>query len=83
MTRFLPLLIALAACNTPCQKLCVAMYEYAQECPDVTIPESQLNTCLDEQAKADDQGACRAAGDAETLRDEWDCRDLEVFFDQG
>ena len=78
--RTLLILVGLVGCNTPCERLCVAMYDYAQECPGVNVPESQLQTCLDEQANADDQGACRAAGDAETLRAEWDCRDLEAFF---
>lgn len=79
--RTLLLLVGLTACNTPCERLCVAMYDYAAECPDVNVPESQLDSCLAEQADAEDQGACRAAGDAETLRAEWDCQDLKAFFE--
>lgn len=77
----LPLaLLALTACNTPCQRLCVRLADYAEEC-GYTVPDAELEACIDEQADADDQKACRQSGDPQTIRTEWSCDDLEAFFD--
>lgn len=82
MLRYVPLavgLLALSACKTPCQQLCVEMASYAEEC-GLTVSDDQLQTCLDEQSADQDQGACRRTGEPETLRTEWSCDDVEVFF---
>lgn len=68
-----------AACQTPCQRVCIRMADYAEEC-GFTVSDAELQTCLDEQADAPDQGACRRAGDPQTIRSEWTCDDLAVFF---
>jgi hypothetical protein len=72
--------VLLSACNTPCQTLCVRMADYATEC-GYDVSDADLDACLDEQATADDQGACRQASDPVTLRNEWSCDDLQAFFD--
>lgn len=81
MSRIATLLavVLLSACKTPCQQLCVEMAAYAEEC-GVTVPDAQLQSCLDDQSSDQDQGACRRTGDPETLRSEWSCDDVEVFF---
>lgn len=84
MTRVLPfaslaLLTLVSACQTPCQRVCVRMADYAEEC-GFTVSDAELEVCLDEQADAPDQGACRRAGDPLTIRSEWTCDDLQVFF---
>lgn len=78
--RFLLCALALSACNTPCQRLCVRMADYATEC-GVNVSDAAIDACLDDQAQSDNQGACRSAGDADTLRREWDCNDVAVFFE--
>ena len=78
--RLIVALVALTACKSPCQALCVRMADYATEC-GINVSDAALQACLDDQASSDDQGACRQAGNAETLRQEWACEDLEVFFE--
>lgn len=82
MRLLLPGLLALGlvGCNTPCQKLCITMADYADEC-GLVLPADALDTCLDEQSSDQDQGACRRVGDPDTLRTEWTCEDVAVFFE--
>jgi hypothetical protein len=81
MKYLLPFALLLGACQTPCQRVCVRMADYAEEC-GFTVSDAEIDTCLDEQASAEDQGACRRAGAPQTIRNEWSCEDLEIFFQQ-
>ncbi|MCB9673692.1 MAG: hypothetical protein H6737_01170 [Alphaproteobacteria bacterium] len=75
----LPLALLLGACQTPCQRLCVRMADYAEEC-GFTVSDAEIDTCIAEQADAEDQGACRAAGAPAIIRDQLSCDELEIFF---
>lgn len=81
----IPLLLTsaslLGGCLSPCQQVCVRMADYAEEC-GFTVSDAELDTCIDEQADAEDQGACRRAGAPAVIRAEWSCDDLEIFFQQ-
>lgn len=75
------LFVVLAAgCHNPCQQLCVRMADYAEEC-GFTVPDSEVDACIEEQAKPDDKQVCRDFGDAETIRDEWSCEELAAYFE--
>lgn len=76
------LVLAAAGCNNPCQRLCVRLADYAAEC-GLDVSSSELDACLDEQADApgDDLRACRTGGDPITVREQWTCDDLRLFFD--
>ena len=75
-------LLALAACNNPCQEVCVRMATYAEEC-GFKVPESELDTCLDDQADVspEDKDLCRDFGDLETIRRQWDCDDIAPYWE--
>lgn len=69
-----------SGCKNPCQSLCVEMAAYAEEC-GLTVSDSDVQSCVDDQKDADDQGSCRRVGGAETLRQEWTCDDVRVFLE--
>lgn len=55
------------------------MADYAEEC-GFDVPSAELDACLDEQASSDLQKSCRLAGDPQTLRNEWSCDEVAIFF---
>lgn len=79
ISRLFVVVLALSACRSPCQQLCVRMADYATEC-GLNVSDAALDACIADQASSDNQAACRQSGDADTLRQEWACEDLEVFF---
>ena len=86
--RTLPLMylaaIVLAGCSNPCERLCTRMADYAEEC-GYTVLESELTECLDVQKTApeEDIEACRTFNDPITIRREWSCEDMLVYWDLG
>lgn len=78
----LALLPAAAACRNSCQQVCVRMADYAEEC-GISIPDDDLGTCLEEhgQDDAEDRQICREYGDAESIRREWSCEELELYWE--
>ncbi|MDP2314587.1 MAG: hypothetical protein Q8P41_16915 [Pseudomonadota bacterium] len=88
MVRLLPLasMLLLAACNNPCQALCVEMAEYARECGyDATAEDVQ--SCNDEYAGPNlaegDAEACIEASDPQQLREWWTCEQLLDNYQSG
>ena len=57
------------------------MADFAEEC-GYSIPDSEIDTCLDEQAdeSSDDKEFCRDFGDAEIIRNSWTCEELEDYW---
>ncbi len=74
-----PIALLVAGCTTPCQRLCVQLADYAREC-GIEVSDAEVDACMDEQRDEPNQGACRRTGGADTIRSEWTCDDLEVFF---
>lgn len=77
--RWLVALVFLGACNSPCQRVCVRMAEYADEC-GFAVSDAELDACLDDEFSSDAESTCRQTGDPQILRDQLSCEDLRVFF---
>ncbi len=60
------------------------MADFADEC-GFTIPDSELDACIEEQAdeSGDDKRLCKDFGDAETIRNNWTCEELEEYWGPG
>jgi len=74
--------LSLPGCQNSCQQICGTMAAYARDCGH-TVPEAQVKACREAQAgeaSKDDREICRTAGDGSTLRDEWTCDDLAVYW---
>ena len=76
-----------AGCRNSCQEVCVRMADYAEEC-GFTVPEAELDACIEAQASdldAADKQACREFGTPELIRNEWTCDDLALYWgaDEG
>lgn len=73
-----------AGCSNACESLCVRMADYAEECGYLVL-ESELTECVDAQnlAPEEDLEACKDFNDPVTLRREWACEDMEVYWDHG
>ena len=86
MNRITLLLLsfAISGCSNPCEKLCVRMADYAEECGYV-VTESQITECLDTQKAApeNDLEACGDFNDPVTIRREWACEDMAIYWDAG
>jgi hypothetical protein len=78
------LVLLAGACRGPCERLCVNLATYAEEC-GFTVPEGELDACIDGQkgASGDDKQVCREYGDPAVLRNEWTCDDLQAYWDGG
>ena len=78
------LVTATAGCSNSCEKLCVRLADYAEEC-GYSVLESELTECLDVQKAApeEDLGACQDFNDPVTIRREWSCEDMLVYWDNG
>ena len=76
--------VGLGACRGPCEKVCVNLATYAEEC-GFSVSDSELDTCMDGQkdATADEKGVCREYGDPAVIRNEWTCDDLAAYWDGG
>lgn len=70
-----------AGCRNSCQRVCVRMADYAEEC-GFTLAESELPDCIVQQGDStpEDLKSCRSFGDAATLRQEWTCEDLDIYW---
>jgi hypothetical protein len=74
----------LVGCKGPCEKLCVNMATYAQEC-GFAIADSELDACKADLAgvTAAEKDVCRDFGGPDVLRAEWTCDDLEAYWQGG
>ena len=66
--------LLLAGCNNSCQRVCVRMKTFAEDC-GFQVSDAELDACLDEQSTAskDDRAICKDFGDAGTIERTWDC----------
>ena len=75
--------LLVSGCNNACQQVCVRMAAYADEC-GFKIPDAELDACVDGNSStslaAEDLQTCRDFGDAEMIRKQWDCDDLEAYW---
>ena len=95
--RALLLLPLLAGCRNACQRLCVEMRDYASEECGLEFTDEQFDACIDENSRGgirdylEGRGIDRRPGQqlaicrewTPALREEWDCDDLEPYFDDG
>lgn len=83
----LPLVALFAAasgvlgCKNDCQQLCHAMADYAAEDCGEEWSKDQLKACMDEQREASEDRLAVCADITDSLREEWTCDDLAVYFD--
>jgi hypothetical protein len=62
------------------------MKNYAEDSCGITVPDGQLQTCLDEQrgkGSKDDRETCRQFGSMNAIEQNWTCEDLQDFFGSG
>lgn len=73
------LLLALIACNNPCQQICVEMAKYADEC-GYTVDKAEISACQDRYvSSALDEATlaqCQDRSDPAALREWWTCENL-------
>lgn len=71
---------SLAACNNPCQALCVTLADYAREC-GVTWEEAEITACINRQSNPGRESlrTCRDFGAPDRVRDEWACDDVLLY----
>jgi len=57
------------------------MADFAEEC-GFGISDAELASCIEEHAdeSCDDKRFCRDFGDAETIRNNWTCEELEDYW---
>ena len=86
MSRSLLLVLVfglLAGCRNACQDICVDMRTVAEECGYV-VSDDDFKLCLDEQKGKEARQnlpTCRQFGDEETIREEWTCDDLALYWE--
>lgn len=70
-----------AGCNNPCQRVCARMADYAEEC-GYDVSSSEIGDCISSQAGIEKQDIeqCRDFGDAQSIRLEWTCDDLDAYW---
>ena len=75
-------LVALTACRNSCQDICRDLARYAENDCGLTVPDGQMETCVDEHSrKALEEGerdACQTANETE-FTDEWTCDEASAF----
>lgn len=74
-------LIMLMGCRNPCQKLCLDIRDFAQDECGITVPEEQVQACLKDQRQVEREKAESCMIAAPSLQEEWECDDVEVYFD--
>lgn len=82
LLRAAPLIVAVlanAGCHNACQRLCVRMKDYAEECGQ-TVSDAELTECLDARADEGENNVCRDFGSADILRNEWTCDDIAIYW---
>ncbi len=74
-------LVVLAGCQNSCQRVCVRLADYAEECGH-SVSSSELTECFQQEsaATADERERCRDFGDAQTMRQEWTCEDIDAYW---
>jgi hypothetical protein len=87
LTYFAPIVlvslaIGLGGCRGPCERVCVQLATYAEEC-GFSVPDGELDACMDGQkgATAEEKDVCREYGDPAVIRNEWTCDDLQAYWD--
>ena len=73
-------LLAAIGCQNDCQRLCEEMQVFAEEC-NYKFTEQMMNECMDNQAEKESDEDCSKALLKLEERSEWECNDLDVFFD--
>ncbi len=78
------LLLTGSACRNACQDVCKSMSEFALEC-GITVSDADLDACYSRQTnpERDDAKACREFGDLESIRNQWTCEDVGLYFGGG
>jgi hypothetical protein len=77
-------LLPLGACRNSCQQVCVEMAKYAEDECGLTVPDEQIDACIDAQAgdaSRDNRGVCRDYGNPSSIEQEWGCEELADYFD--
>ena len=69
-----------SACNNPCQQICLDIRDFAKDCGE-PFTDEDLSECIRNQGKktSDEKKSCSQA--RPELEAEWECDNLEVFFD--
>jgi len=69
-------------CRNSCQRLCVRLHAYAEEC-GLDVDEDELVSCIEDEDSVDKDSRqlCGEHGSAEALRAAWSCEDLAVYWD--
>jgi len=79
-------LVALTACRNSCQQLCRDLSDYAQDDCGLTVPDGQLQTCIDEHDRKsleeNETESCQLAAETE-FEDEWSCDEAASFLGLG
>jgi len=82
--RWVGVLVLVAGCGSPCERLCDNMADYAEEC-GFAVPDADLDACKEAQKSADSeqQDVCSDYGTPEGIRNEWTCDDLQAYWSGG
>ncbi len=66
--------VVLSGCNNSCQRLCVRMKTFAEDCGH-TVSDAELDACIDQEdaASSEDKDVCSEFGDLGSIQTRWDC----------
>ena len=81
---FVVALLGGGGCRNACQDICTSMADYAVEC-GYTVSDTDLDACYARHGnpEKEDAKACRDFGDAASLRRQWTCEDVGLYFGGG
>jgi hypothetical protein len=73
----------LAGCHNPCQDLCKEMASFAEDSCQKTLSDGEVRACIrdhtHDQLNEGDIAVCSEFAD--TISNEWECEDLEPYFE--
>ncbi len=75
-------LVALSSCRNACQDMCRDLVRYAENDCGYTVPDGQLDTCIEEHKRKEleegERDSCSLASETE-FQDEWTCDEAGSF----
>jgi hypothetical protein len=76
-------LLAGTGCKNSCQDICGRMADYAAEDCGFTVPDAEIDACVERMGQAlepEDRKACRDFGDPDVIRSQWSCEEMANYW---
>ena len=75
--------VLFVGCHNPCQDLCKEMASFAEDECQKTLSDGEIRTCIRDHTRDQlNDGDLAVCGEfADTISQEWDCKDIEPYFE--